>query len=184
MKVRSLEPTPNPNAFKFNLEEKLCRSPRSFPSVESAKDDPLASLLFEIEGVESVFYLDSFVTISKQEDADWEAVMIETGQRLIDFDLEAIPLEDPESEAAEGPELDEETSEILQKINTVIDQMVRPALADDGGGLEILGLDNNTVFIRYQGACGSCPSATSGTLHAIERLIQHQVAPELQVLPA
>jgi Fe-S cluster biogenesis protein NfuA len=50
--------------------------------------------------------------------------------------------------------------------------------------LEVLGMEDNTVLIRYQGACGSCPSATSGTLMAIERLLQSQIDGALRVLPA
>jgi Fe-S cluster biogenesis protein NfuA len=181
MNINSSEPTPNPNAFKFILDEELASRPRSFQSIDAASSDPLATSLFEIEGLESVFYYENFVTVAKQEEADWEAVMTEAGQRLIDFDASTLPAEEAVvEEQSEGGE----TSEILAKINVVIDEMVRPALADDGGGLEVLGVDQNTVFIRYQGACGTCPSATSGTLMAIERLIQHQIGPDLKVIPA
>ncbi|MFZ1519381.1 MAG: NifU family protein, partial [Ignavibacteriaceae bacterium] len=60
----------------------------------------------------------------------------------------------------------------------------RPALAGDGGGLEVLGLDGYTVKIRYQGACGSCPSSISGTLMAIEGLLKRDVNPAINVIPA
>lgn len=183
MKISKLEPTPNPNAFKFIVEEELSKRSRYFNDAASATDDPLASSLFEVEGIESIFYMDQFVTVTKTEEADWEAVMTESGQRIIDFDVATLP---DEEEGAEGAtaEMDEETAGILVKVNAVIDEMVRPALAGDGGGLEILGLENNTLFIRYQGACGTCPSAVTGTLTAIERLVQHQVDPNLTVLPA
>ena len=74
--------------------------------------------------------------------------------------------------------------ELLQKINTILDDRVRPALAGDGGGLEILGLEGKTVTIRYQGACGTCPSSIQGTLIAIQNLLQSEVDAELAVVPA
>ena len=80
-------------------------------------------------------------------------------------------------------ELNENNSELLQQVNQIIDSRVRPALANDGGGLEILGMDGYVVHIRYQGACGSCPSAISGTLHAIEGLLKRDVHPAIEVIP-
>lgn len=44
-----------------------------------------------------------------------------------------------------------------------------------------MGLDGKTLFIRYQGACGSCPSSTTGTLMAIQNLLQSEIDEELVV---
>ena len=54
-------------------------------------------------------------------------------------------------------------------------------LASDGGWLEILSLENKKLKIRYQGACGSCPSSLTGTLMAIENMIQDEIDPEIGV---
>ena len=71
---------------------------------------------------------------------------------------------------------------MLKQINELLDDRVRPALAGDGGGMEILSLENKALTIRYQGACGSCPSAIAGTLKAIENLLQMEVDEEIAVL--
>jgi Fe-S cluster biogenesis protein NfuA len=52
----------------------------------------------------------------------------------------------------------------------------------DGGYLEVLGLTDHTLSIRYQGACGSCPSSLTGTLMAIEGMLKQEVDPELEVV--
>jgi Fe-S cluster biogenesis protein NfuA len=69
----------------------------------------------------------------------------------------------------------------MAKINALLDDRVRPALAGDGGGLQVMGLEGKTLFIRYQGACGSCPSSSAGTLMAIQRLLQAEIDEELVV---
>jgi Fe-S cluster biogenesis protein NfuA len=69
----------------------------------------------------------------------------------------------------------------LQQINQLLDEQVRPYLLADGGGLKILGLDGNRLKVHYQGACGTCPTATSGTLYAIESMVK-RIDPELQVI--
>ena len=75
----------------------------------------------------------------------------------------------------------------IEKIEECLNEQVRPMLAGDGGGLEILELkDGKTVLIRYQGACAGCGAASGGTLYYIEdRLQQHvyyglTVEPEMQ----
>jgi Fe-S cluster biogenesis protein NfuA len=55
-------------------------------------------------------------------------------------------------------------------------------LAGDGGGLEIISLEDKKLTIRYQGACGSCPSSLSGTLYAIEYMLKDEIDPDLEVI--
>src|SRR5258708_19668753 len=68
----------------------------------------------------------------------------------------------------------------LLRINEILDEKVRPALMGDGGYLEVLGLTNHTLTIRYQGACGTCPSSLTGTLMAVEGMLPQEVDPELE----
>jgi Fe-S cluster biogenesis protein NfuA len=70
----------------------------------------------------------------------------------------------------------------LMQINNILDEKVRPALMGDGGYVEIIGLVDHTLKIRYQGACGSCPSSLSGTLMAIEGMLKQEVDPEMEVV--
>ena len=64
----------------------------------------------------------------------------------------------------------------------MLDKRVRPALAGDGGGLEVLDLHDKTLTIRYQVACGTCPSAIQGTLVAIENLLRREIDPAMEVI--
>ena len=66
-------------------------------------------------------------------------------------------------------------------IESLMDEIIRPALANDGGGLEVLKVEGNDVMIKYLGACGSCPSSTGGTLAAIERALKGYCDPNIEV---
>jgi Fe-S cluster biogenesis protein NfuA len=44
-----------------------------------------------------------------------------------------------------------------------------------------MGLENNQLKVHYQGACGTCPSSTSGTLFAIESMVK-RIDPEIEVV--
>lgn len=177
--VEDVDLTPNPHALKFILNQKLLNyETRQYADKESAKDDPLATGIFELEGVVSVFYMDKFVTIEKSPDANWSQIQRPFIDFLKSFDPNLIP-----EESITAPTAEEE-NDLLKKINQLLDQKVRPALAGDGGGLEVLGIEGFTVKIKYQGACGSCPSSISGTLMAIEGLLKRDVNPSIHVVAA
>jgi Fe-S cluster biogenesis protein NfuA len=176
--VQDVDMTPNPEALKFILNEKLLsRETRDFKSIDDAENDPLAKGIMAIDGVVSVFYMDKFVTIEKSKDASWSTIQKDFVNFLKDFDKSTIPHEE-EMELSS-----EDETQLLKHINEILDTRVRPALAGDGGGLEVIGLDGFTLSIRYQGACGSCPSSIRGTLVAIENLLKREVNQAIDVIP-
>jgi len=184
-KIAEIEPTPNPNAMKFVLKEPLTWGiSRSYDNAEQAKDDKLASALFDIEHVKSVFYVDHWITVTQDGGADWN----ELKRQL------AVPIREAESAdadsqrygektltSASAPELSDADKARLDRINDILDDQVRPYLQGDGGDLYVVGLEGNKLMVHYQGACGSCPSSISGTLAGIESLVR-QIEPEMEVV--
>lgn len=75
----------------------------------------------------------------------------------------------------------------LREIEAVIDENIRPMLIMDGGNLEILDIKESDdfcdVYIRYLGACSGCASSSSGTLYAIESILQEKLSQNIRVLP-
>ncbi len=177
--ISDVDLTPNPHALKFILNEKLLKfETRQFHNKTEAENDPLAKGIFEIDGVVSVFYMDKFITIEKSKEANWGQIQRPFINFIKTFNKNLIP------EEKELKPLDENSDELLKQINKILDERVRPALAGDGGGLQVLGIDGYTVKIHYQGACGSCPTAISGTLMAIEGLLKRDINPALEVISA
>ena len=176
MNVIDFEPTPNPNAMKFNVDGKLIEGgSRSFDTVAAAEGDTLATALFSLGKVSSVFYMPGFVTVNKLPEADWASLAPAVARTI-----EATPVVSASSDqAASGGPADDA---VMARIHQVLDTQIRPALAGDGGGLEVLGMNGKQLQIRYQGACGSCPSAIAGTLQAIQNLLQAEVDEELTVV--
>jgi Fe-S cluster biogenesis protein NfuA len=182
-KISDIEETPNPNAVKFILKEPVTNgTARQFDSAEKAETDELAKALFEVGDVVSVFYMDKMVTVEKRDEGDWDDLL----PRL------AVPIRaaaaaaqnGAAAAAAVGGSIAAVVSDDprLARINEILDEKVRPALAGDGGWLEVLNLKDHTLSIRYQGACGSCPSSLSGTLMAIEGMLKQEIDPEIEVV--
>jgi NFU1 iron-sulfur cluster scaffold homolog, mitochondrial len=185
-KISDIQETPNPNAVKFILREPVTNGVgRQFGEADQAQADSLAKSLFEVGSVVSVFYMDNMVTVEKEDAADWDDLL-----PALAVPIRAAESANPASgngaaAAAVGGAIAAVTSDDprLLKINEILDERVRPYLMGDGGYLEIIDLKDHTLSIRYQGACGSCPSSLTGTLMSIENMLKTEVDPELEVVP-
>lgn len=75
----------------------------------------------------------------------------------------------------------------LKAVEAIIDEHVRPMLEMDGGNMEILDIKSESgrtdIYIRYLGACSGCASGTTGTLYAIENILQENLSPNIRVIP-
>lgn len=72
--VTEVQPTPNPNAMKYVLDRPVSTESVSFFNAEAATTHPLATRLFEVEGVSSLLLLKDFITINKRPEANWADV--------------------------------------------------------------------------------------------------------------
>ena len=188
-KIAEIEPTPNPNARKFVLREPLTYGvARSYESAAAAQGDPLAAALFAVPHVTSVFYLDTWLTVTQDGEADWN----ELARQVAGPIREAPSAAERTSEMLSGDtalaqvtpveELSADARQKLEMIEMMLDDQIRPYLRNDGGDLHVLGIEGNVVKVHYQGACGSCPSSLSGTLSAIEYMVR-EIDPELEIMP-
>jgi len=182
-KIAEIEDTPNPNAVKFTLKEPLTWGiTRSYENAGQAKDDALAAALFDIEHVTNVFYVDHWLTVTQDGEADWPELV-----RKVAEPIRAAPAADAQTAATVAAassaiaDLSPADQQRLDAINTLLDEQIRPHLQNDGGDLHVLGLDGNQLSVHYQGACGTCPSSISGTLRGIENLVK-SIEPDIEVV--
>lgn len=72
----------------------------------------------------------------------------------------------------------------LQKITLiqrVIDEEIRPVLAEDGGDMELFDIEGDVVKVILKGACSGCASSTETLKIAIEATLKERVLPTLTV---
>lgn len=70
-----IQPTPNVNALKFVVNRKLTEGrSQTFRSAEDTESSPLAAALLAIPGVVQVFFLNDFITITRDPGAAWEGI--------------------------------------------------------------------------------------------------------------
>jgi NFU1 iron-sulfur cluster scaffold homolog, mitochondrial len=178
-KIAEIEYTPNPNAVKFVLKESVAAGfPKSFPDRIIAAADPLAAALFDVGHVVSVFMQDKFITVTKDDELSWSELLPKLAPPIRAAGASQAPAPAVSHEFEKPDENDPFIAQILK----VLQDTILPALAADGGGLEVIGRHEKQVMIRYQGACSTCPAGMTGTLMAIEGILKKEVDPEIVVI--
>lgn len=185
-KIADIQETPNPNAVKFILKEPVSHgTSHSFKSALDAADDLLARSIFEIGEVVSVFYMDKMLTVEKTDDAEWDELLPTLAVPIRAAETVGVTAGNGKNAAASvGGAIAVAVSDDpkLREIDALLDEKIRPFLASDGGWLEIVELTGSKLTIKYQGACGSCPSSLTGTLMAIENMIKEEIDPDIEVV--
>jgi Fe-S cluster biogenesis protein NfuA len=128
--------------------------------------------------------MDKMITVEKTDAAEWDEVLPEIAVPIRAAEAVQSTNGNGKAAAAVGGAIASAASDDpqIREIEALLDERIRPYLAGDGGWLEIVDLAENTLRIRYEGACGSCPSSLTGTLMAIENMIREEIDPDISVV--
>ena len=185
--VTEVELTPNPRAVKFILDQIVLDSgSKTIEAGTYLETDSFATNIFALGIIDLVYCRENFVSITLQSPDLW-VIFKDKIKNIIEADLKKYEEGDDEVSSSilddfdreKYPELSDDEKAII--VEAVMEKSIRPALANDGGGLEVIEVDGPIVRIRYQGACGGCPSSTGGTLRVIENHLKSQLDPEIKV---
>lgn len=169
--------TPNPNALKFiSAKDVKTKGKVSYSHPAECLNVPLAGKLLEIAHVTQVHFFENVITVTQDGEGDWPALE----ESIINVIQEWLPAHNPDFAVDEVKSREHLTPEMI-KIEEILDRTIRPGLQADGGDLEVLDFKDNVLTVRYEGACGSCPSAQTATLEGITGILKHEYHPDIQV---
>jgi len=183
------ERTPNPATLKFLPGRAVMDEGRTadFRDATAASASPLAEALFELDDVTGVFFGSDFVAVTKVENSDWQTLKPRILSILMQHFTSGAPILKEGAKVADAHasgEGDEESdSEIVTQIKALLDEKVRPAVAQDGGDITYHGFENGVVFLHMQGACSGCPSSTMTLKQGIENLLRYYIPEVTEVRP-
>ena len=176
------EVTPNPEVLKFLPgREVLAEGSRDFRTMDEAQASPLAADLFDIEGVDRVFFGTDFVTVGKDGHHDWPHLKAPILAAIMDHFTSGRPLFEESGEAASGGHDDlvyeGETAQVVAEIKDLLDTRIRPAVAQDGGDILFSRFEPDTgvVWLHMRGACSGCPSSSATLKAGVENMLKHYV---------
>ena len=176
------EPTPNPQVLKFLPGRDVApQGVLEYRTIDEAAASPLAEALFELEGVEGVFFGADYVSVTRGLQApDWTAMKAPILSVIMDHFVSGAALTRDAPATAEDVG---EDSEIVAEIKGLLDSRIRPAVAQDGGDITFKGFRDGVVYLNMKGACSGCPSSTATLKHGVQNLLRHFV-PEVQEVEA
>ena len=165
--------TPNPDTKKFVFDKTIV----SKGSKEFKKKDGSVSLvdeLFNIGEIELVFLDKNFISIRKSKDTSWEDLT----QNVLDLLSKNIKEDFTPFTFEEETKF---TDDVSIRIEEVLNDKIRPAVAMDGGDIRLKSFKNGVAEVMLKGACAGCPSSTITLKHGVERMIKHYVPEVISV---
>jgi Fe-S cluster biogenesis protein NfuA len=174
------ENTPNPSTVKFIPGVAVMPSGvAEFASKDEGAKSPLAERIFEIRGVQSVFFGRDFVSVTKDDTVEWGTIKAPILAAVMQhFSMGEPRFYDGDGHAAKDDSL---LDEISKQIKELIDTRVRPAVAQDGGDIVFEKFEQGIVFLKMRGACSGCPSSTVTLKNGVENMLRHYVPEVLEV---
>lgn len=172
-----LEWTPNPSTLKYVVDRALLPNGAvNFTDRAKAEEiSPLAKRLFDIQGVVGVMLGTNFVTVTKGDEGEWDELNDGVMQAL-DTHLTAG---EPIVTGDWRPATPEGGTDVEQRIRSILDAEIRPAVAMDGGDVTLDRFEAGIAYLHMQGSCSGCPSSTMTLKMGIESRLR-ELVPEVQ----
>ena len=178
------EDTPNPETLKFIPGNIILKTGTAdFSSKDVASDSPLASRLFEIDGVSRVFLATDFISVTKDPEIDWNNLKPSILTGIMEHYSSGLPaVNDTKKKNSDTDNT--EDSETIKQIKDLLETRVRPAVAMDGGDITFCSFESGVVTLQMKGACAGCPSSTATLKMGIENMLRHYIPEVTEVRAA
>ena len=173
-----IQETPNPNSLKFIPGKKVS----SIGSVELTKkedtNNDLLKNILSVNGVESIFLGDDFLSVNKNEKTNWEDIKHIVISLINEFYSDGKDLILGKISKSDEKK---DFKEIEKKIIKILETKIKPAVARDGGDIKFVAFKEGIVTVQLQGSCSGCPSSTITLKRGVENLLTHYIPDVKQV---
>eukprot|EP00754_Rhynchopus_humris_P034893 Rhum_TRINITY_DN16489_c0_g1::Rhum_TRINITY_DN16489_c0_g1_i1::g.163334::m.163334 len=185
-----LDHTPNPDCVKFtpfvSSGGTLVLMPDGvildISSSAHTNKSALSATIFEVTGVLGVCLGDTWLTVTKSEDTEWEELSPLVIEAINKWHASGEPVTSDEYFDDDDTEIDESfDTEVVQAIKELVKTRIRPGVQQDGGNIKYIGFEDGVVMLLMQGACQSCPSSGATLKQGIEKMMMHWIPEVVEV---
>ena len=183
-----VESTPNPQSMKFTVSHSITNENWETNDINSAGRSPLAQKILGFPWATNVFIGNNFITVTKEDWVDWDVIQnplcqlikehIESNQTV----LHPKPAKDPQASPDKEENISGPDAHIIRQIKQILQKDIQPAVAMDGGFISFAGYENGVVFLKMQGACSGCPSASLTLKQGVETHLKNHISEVEQVV--
>ena len=148
-------PQMDANVCNFYTDQTIFNGIVNCRSRDMAEGSPLLKALFEIGGVDAVMVSGTILTVQKSNDEDWEKMAPKIGD-IIRQKLSA-------GGELISPDIKDKLPEVeglREKILSVFEEEINSGLASHGGGVSLIDIQGNDIYVSLSGGCQVCAAAT------------------------
>ena len=168
------ELTPNPETLKFIVENKyIFQSGIEIKDKKEAKKFKFSKNLFQLKGVKRMFIGENFIAVTKEKSITWNYLKTKILIFILDFVTSNKYV--VEKIIKKEPDKNINRNKISSKIEKIINDKVRPAVARDGGDIIFKNFEKGIVYLNLKGACVGCPSSTATLKLGVQNLLFHYI---------
>ena len=177
MTIRAETSLADPDTCKFTVSRTVHPGgPFLFDTRERAGGSPLPERLFALDGVAHVLVADNVVTVGKHPGTSWNGLRAEVGAAIRAQLLSGIPAI---LEASRAPSVwGRSDAEVRAVIQELLDGEVNRSIANHGGQISIVDVDDGVLSVAMSGGCQGCASSTVTLRQGLEVMVR-RVAPEI-----
>jgi Fe/S biogenesis protein NfuA len=104
---------------------------------------------------------------------DWVSDNGDAGFRIVD------PNARPATQASAGAAADPATGALADRVQRILQEEINPRIASHGGAVELVDLDEGTLYVRMSGGCQGCAASAATLRMGVERMVREAV-PEIE----
>jgi len=179
------EQTPKLDTLKFMPGKKVSKiGPVEFSINDKKINVLLANKILSLEGAVMVFFGEDFITVKKKKNLNWKDLKHNVISKINDYyskGNETVIKKNIYASISKS-ELDQ-SDETINKINKILDEKIRPAVARDGGDFKFKSFKDGIVTVEPKGSCSGCPSSIMTFKQGVQNLLCHYI-PKLKSVEA
>jgi Fe-S cluster biogenesis protein NfuA len=172
------EHTPNPDTLKFLPGKKVSEmGPMEFLKSDKNIKVSLSSKILSLGGTVMVFFGEDFITVKKEKALDWNNLKHGIISEINDYyskGNDVVIRNSPNTPLTESTQ--NQSSEVINKINEILDSKIRPAVAKDGGDISFKYFKDGIVTVELKGSCSGCPSSIMTLKQGVQNLLCHYIS--------
>ena len=173
-----IQETPNPNSLKFVPGKRVSNIGSLELSKKEDTNNNLLKNILSINGVESIFLGDDFLSVNKNEKINWEDIKHIVISLINEFYFNG---KDVILDKVSKNDEQKNYKEIEKQIIKVLETKIKPAVARDGGDIKFIEFKDGIVKVQLQGSCSGCPSSIITLKNGVQNLLTHYIPDVKQV---
>src|SRR5216684_8119136 len=165
----------NPRICRFTSDRTLYVGTKTVSKVDEAEGLPLAEKLICLSGVEKLQLIGHLLVVTQTAGREWTDLGNEIESVLTSYLISGEALT-PDDVHEKMMLIGRNTRE---KVQYLVDTQINPGVAEHGGSVQVVDVNDGSVYLRLHGGCQGCGAADFTLRQGIETIVKRAV-PEIQ----